>query len=83
MCHRGFQLQLPADRDAIVLRHRRFEHDVEELAQHVQEPAKLKEAVKALYRKHAADTPPDGDPGGDLQREYTRHVFLNPETCNP
>ena len=46
---------------------------MEELAQHVQEPAKLKEAVKALYRKHASDTPPDGDPGGDLQREYTRH----------
>lgn len=56
---------------------RRFEHDMEELAQHVQEPAKLKEAVKALYRKHASDTPPDSDPGGDLQREYTRHELTH------
>ena len=74
---------MPADRRGIVLQHRRFEHDVEELAQHVQEPARLKEAVKALYRKHASDTPPDGDPGGDLQREYTRYVATTPGACNP
>lgn len=42
--------------------------------QHVQEPAQLKEAVKALYRKHASGAPQDADPGGDLQREYKRRA---------
>lgn len=53
---------------------RRFEHDVEEVVQHVQEPGQLKEAVKELYRKHASGTPQDSDPGGDLQREYNRQA---------
>ncbi len=74
MYRRCLRLHLHADMDGAVLLRRRFEHDVEELAQHVQEPAKLKEVVKALYRKHASDKPPDSDPGGDLQREYTRHA---------
>ena len=55
-------------------RARRFEHDLEEVVQHVQEPAQLKEAVKALYRKHASGAPQDADPGGDLQREYKRRA---------
>jgi hypothetical protein len=42
--------------------------------QHVQEPAQLKEAVEALYRKHASGAPQDADPGGDLQREYKRRA---------
>lgn len=46
--------------------------------QHVQQPAALKEAVKALYRRHASGAPQDTDPGGDLQREYTRCAYPGP-----
>lgn len=49
-----------------------FKSDLHEAIQHVQDPKELKEAVKALYLRHANDHTPVARIEAELQAEYQR-----------
>ncbi|KAK9830297.1 hypothetical protein WJX72_010857 [[Myrmecia] bisecta] len=51
---------------------KRFQHDLQEAVVHLQEPAKLKEAMKTLFQKHVNGTVRSSNMEEDVQNEYNR-----------
>lgn len=50
----------------------RFQHDLHEVVQYIQDPKMLKDKVKLLYQKHCADMVSAAEEDGDLEREASR-----------
>lgn len=63
------QRQLNADKHNAI---ERFQHDLQEAAQNLQNPAKLKESVKTLYNKHFVEGTQREQVSEDIQKEYKR-----------
>uniref|UniRef100_A0A061RT72 Wd repeat-containing protein 65-like n=2 Tax=Tetraselmis sp. GSL018 TaxID=582737 RepID=A0A061RT72_9CHLO len=51
---------------------KRFQHDLHETAQYIQDPKMLKDKVKELYAKHVMENTKSGDIEEDIQWEYNR-----------
>ena len=51
---------------------RRFQHDLEDAIQHIQDPHALKEAMKKLYQRHCSGTLKHSGLEEEVQSEYTR-----------
>lgn len=53
---------------------RRFQHDLQEAVQHIQDGQKLKEAMKQLFQRHAVTNLTHSNLEEDVQLEYSRWV---------